>query len=162
MAREEWHPFQEFMIRERGEGPVQDVEFRGAAHARPTEQVLDAVARAEAVVIGPSNPIVSIGPMLALPGLRAALAGTSAPVVAVSPMVKGQVLKGPTAAFMQWAGLPLSSDGIAGCYAGLIDGLVADQRTAGVPVLETGMLMADAASRRRLAEETIDFARGLA
>ena len=72
-ARGAWHPFQEFMIRERAVGPVEDMELRGIEAARPTPEVLDALARADVVVIGPSNPVISIGPILAVPGLREAL-----------------------------------------------------------------------------------------
>lgn len=85
-----------------------------------------------------------------------------APVVAVSPLVGGTVVKGPTDAFMQWAGQPLSSDGIAATYAGVIDGLVADEATTAVPVLETDVLMATPEARRRVAQTTLDFALGLA
>ena len=106
--------------------------------------MLAALAAASAVIVGPSNPVISIGPMLAVPGLRAALAATPAPVVAVSPLVEGAVLKGPTAAFMAWAGHPLTSDGVAARYAGLLDGLVADARAESVPTLET-----DVRARRR-------------
>ena len=88
-------PFQEFMIKGQAKGPVDDVEFRGAAGAQPTPEVLDAIAIAEAIVIGPSNPVISIGPILALPGMREALTASPAPVVAVSPIVGGEVLKRP-------------------------------------------------------------------
>lgn len=154
-------PFQEFMIKARGEGPVEDVDFRGARAASPTPEVLAAVAAARAIVIGPSNPIISIGPILALPGLREALRDSAAPVVAVSPLVRGGVVKGPTEPFMEWAGEPLSADGVAAVYQGVIDGLVSDERTESLPVLETDVLMADAATRRRLAQETLDFALAL-
>jgi LPPG:FO 2-phospho-L-lactate transferase len=157
----EWHGFQEFMIRLRG-AAVEDVEFRGAAEAAPTPEVLDAITDARAVVIGPSNPVISIGPMLAVPGIREALLATAAPVVAVSPLVDGQVLKGPTDAFLRWAGHPLSSEGIAAAYCGLLDGLVADRRADSVPTLETDVLLADAGSRRRVADETLAFAAALA
>jgi LPPG:FO 2-phospho-L-lactate transferase len=156
-----WWPFQEFMIRHRAQGPVEDVEFRGAADAAATPEVLDALAGARAIVIGPSNPVISIGPMLAVPGLREALAAAEAPVVAVSPLVAGEVLKGPTAAFMQHAGEPLTADGIAALYEGLIDGLVADERADGVPTLETDVRMDGADGRRRLARETLAFADAL-
>ena len=96
-----------------------------------------------------------------MPGYRAALAATAAPVVAVSPLVGGRVLKGPTDAFLAWAGRPLSADGIAGHYAGVLDGLVADERATGLPTLETDVAMPDAAGRRRLAAETLDFALAL-
>src|SRR5438270_281717 len=79
----------------------------------PTPEVLDAIATARAVIVGPSNPVISIGPILAVDGLRAALADSPAPVVAVSPLVRGAVVKGPTEPFMVWAGHPLTSTGIA-------------------------------------------------
>jgi LPPG:FO 2-phospho-L-lactate transferase len=82
-------------------------------------------------------------------------------VVAVSPLVKGDVLKGPTAAFMRSAGWPLTSAGIASAYGDLIDGLIADQRTRLVPVLLTDVLMDSPAARRRLADDTVRFALGL-
>ena len=162
LAGGEWYPLQEFMIRRRGEGPVQDVQFRGAGSAAPTPEVLAALAEARAVIIGPSNPIISIGPILAVPSLRRAIVESPGPVVAVSPLVGGEVLKGPTAACMQWAGHAVSSDGIVGCYAGLIDGLVADERTDGVPVLETDVLLSTPQQRAEVAEQTLRFALGLA
>jgi LPPG:FO 2-phospho-L-lactate transferase len=122
---------------------------------------VQALATAEAIVIGPSNPVISIGPVLAVTGIRQALADSSAPVVAVSPLVAGRSIKGPTAAFMAWAGRPLSSDGIAAYYEGFIDGLVADARTPLVPVLETDVLMQSPEARRRVAEETLRFALAL-
>jgi LPPG:FO 2-phospho-L-lactate transferase len=154
-------PFQEFMIRAGGKGPIEDVDLRGAPAATPSDEVLAAIATAEVIVIGPSNPIVSIGPILALPGLAPALASSPAPVVAVSPFVRGEVLKGPTAEFMAAAGLSCDADGIASAYEAVIDGLVADERTDRLPVLETDVLMADAEGRRRLAEEALLFARAL-
>jgi LPPG:FO 2-phospho-L-lactate transferase len=161
LANERWWSLQEFLITGRGEGPVDDVEFRGAAAASPTPEVLDAIAAARAIVIGPSNPVISIGPILAVPELRAALVEASAPVVAVSPLVRGAVVKGPTEPFMAWAGQPLSSAGIAGHYGGVIDGLVADERTASVPLLETDVMMDGAEGRARLARETLNFALAL-
>jgi LPPG:FO 2-phospho-L-lactate transferase len=155
-ARGAWHPFQEFMIRERAAGPVEDVELRGIESARPTPEVLEALADAELVVIGPSNPVISIGPILAVPGLREAI---DAPVVAVSPLVRGHVLKGPTDVFMAWAGHPLSSEGIATHYQGLLDGLVADERADSVPTLVTDVEMGDHAARRRVAREVLAFSR---
>jgi LPPG:FO 2-phospho-L-lactate transferase len=154
-------PFQEFMIRGGGRGPVEDVDFRGAGNAAPSDEVLAAIADAQAIIIGPSNPIVSIGPILALPGLRDALAASPAPVVAVSPLVGGEVLKGPTEEFLAAAQLPLDAEGIALAYDGVIDGLVADERTDRVPLLETDVLMPDSAGRRRLAEEALRFAQAL-
>ncbi len=154
--------FQEFMIRGGGRGPVEDVEFRGARNAAPTTEVLVAIRQARAVIIGPSNPVISIGPILALRGMREALALTNAPVVAVSPLVRGAVVKGPTKPFMEWLGQPLTSDGIAAAYAGVIDGLVADERAGTVPVLETDVLMDTPAARARVAREALSFALALA
>jgi LPPG:FO 2-phospho-L-lactate transferase len=160
LSGDRWWPFQEYMIRSGG-GPVQDVDFRGLRAAGPTAEVLEAIATARAIVIGPSNPVISIGPILSLRGVREAMQASPAPVVAVSPIVRDAVLKGPTDEFMRFSGQPLSSAGIAACYAGLLDGLVADGRAAAVPVLETDVLMVSAEDRRRLAEETLDFALGL-
>src|SRR5919108_692408 len=126
-ARGGWFAFQPFMIRERAAGPVEDVALHGIGAARATPEVLEAVAAARAIVIGPSNPVISIGPILAVPGVRDAVRAARAPVVAVSPLVRGQVLKGPTDQFLAWAGHPMSSDGIAAHYEGLLDGLVADE-----------------------------------
>jgi len=161
MADGRWWSLQEFLIRRRGEGPVQDVEFRHVRAAAPTPEVLAAIGDARAIVIGPSNPVISIGPILALPGLADAITASPAPVVAVSPLVKGRVLKGPTEAFMRWARRAVSSSGIAAAYEGLISGLVADERTRTLPVLETDVLMADAEDRRRVAHQTLQFALGL-
>jgi LPPG:FO 2-phospho-L-lactate transferase len=152
---------QEFLIRERGAGPIDDVSFRGARAARPTPEVLEALAGAQAIVIGPSNPVISIGPILAVPGIREAIRDSAAATVAVSPIVRGEVVKGPTAACMAWAREPLTVAGVAALYEGVADGLVADAGTDRVPVLETDVLMADADGRRRLAEQSLEFALGL-
>jgi LPPG:FO 2-phospho-L-lactate transferase len=163
LARGRWAPFQEFMIRERAEGPVDGVELQGIEAARAPEAVLEAIATARAIVIGPSNPVISIRPILAVPGIAAALRATDAPVVAVSPIVEGQVLKGPTDAFMAWAGLPLSAAGIAAAYAQLIDGIVTDEPMDDADVVseQTDTRMDDGAARRRVAEEVLEFAEGL-
>ena len=164
-AQEREWPFQEWMILGRGEGPVDDVAFEGIEAARPTPEALDAIARARAIVIGPSNPIVSIAPILAVPGMREALEEARAPVLAVSPIVGGAVLKGPTATCLAWAGRPASAAGVAAHYDELLDGLVADERLpegTALPLLETDLLMADTAGARRLARETLAFAAALA
>jgi LPPG:FO 2-phospho-L-lactate transferase len=158
----DWMAFQEFMIRAGAEGPVEEVQLRGAAAAQPSPEVLEALAAARAIVIGPSNPVISIGPILAVPGLRQALLDSPAPVVAVSPIVGGDVLKGPTAAFMRSAGHEPTTAAIADLYAGLLDGLVADEPVDGLPVLQTDTLLSDPERRRRVAAETLSFAEGLA
>ena len=161
LANGRWWPLQEFMIKARGEGPVDDVDLRGAGVASPSPEVTEAIAGAQAIVIGPSNPIISIGPILGTPGMREAIASSGAPVVAVSPLVGGTVLKGPTAVFMEWAGHPLSSDGIAAVYHGLIDGLVADERTETVPTLQIDVSLGTPEDRRTVAEQTLRFAQAL-
>jgi LPPG:FO 2-phospho-L-lactate transferase len=164
----EWRHFQEYLILQHSKPPLGGVEFRGAEQASLTEEARRAIESAEAIVIGPSNPIASIGPILAVPGMRDALAGADAPVVAVSPLVGGHSLKGPTEAFLAWAGLDVSDAAIASHYAGLADGLVVDRGSpGGAPTLsavvgrELETLMADAEGRRRVAEETLEFARSL-
>jgi LPPG:FO 2-phospho-L-lactate transferase len=157
-----WRPFQEFMIRQRAEGIVEGLEFRGAEQARPGAEVLAAIERARAIVIGPSNPLASIAPILAVPGIREALVAASAPVVAVSPIVGGEVLKGPTAAFMAFAALELSAAGVADFYGELLDGIVADESVGQLATLQTDTRMDDPAARARLAEQVLDFAAALA
>lgn len=163
-ADDRWWSFQEFMIRHAAQGPIQGMQLDGVDAATATPEVLAAIADAEAVIVGPSNPIISIGPILAVHGLREALLATAAPVVAVSPVVGGAVVKGPTEPFMDWAGLALSADGIADAYEGLLDGLVADEEApgAGLPVMVTDTMMADPSARARVARTTLDFARSLA
>jgi len=158
-----WCAFQEFMIRRRAQGPLDGLEFRGAERARPTPAVLEAIAAARAIVIGPSNPLASIAPILAVPGLAHALREASAPVTAVSPIVGGEVLKGPTAAFMAFAGRECSAAGVREQYGDLLDGIVADEPIEGpLPALVTGTRMDDAAGREALARAAVEFALSLA
>jgi LPPG:FO 2-phospho-L-lactate transferase len=156
-ARGEWRAFQDFMIRLRGRGPIEDVEYRGTA--RPSTEAVEAIRTASAIVIGPSNPVLSIDPVLAVLGDE--IRSAAAPVVAVSPLVRGEVLKGPTAACLEWAGRTLDSDGIAAHYEGLIDGLVADRRASDVPTLETDVELGDPEARRSVARAVLEFAAAL-
>jgi LPPG:FO 2-phospho-L-lactate transferase len=162
LARSRWTPFQEFMIRSHAEGPVDGVELRGVEAAAPPPEALEAIAEARAIVIGPSNPVISIGPILAVPGMREALRDGPAPVVAVSPFVGGEVLKGPTVDFVAWTGRPATAAGVAELLGDVLDGMVCDEQRAGpLPVLRTDTLMADAEGRRRVAQEALDFAEAL-
>jgi LPPG:FO 2-phospho-L-lactate transferase len=156
-----WRPFQEFMIRDRAAGELEGLEFRGAEEAAPSAEVLAAIAAARAIVIGPSNPLASIAPILAVPGMRGALLAADAPVVAVSPIVGGEVLKGPTAAFMAFAALDCSTRGVAEFYGPLLAGIVADTDVEGVATLQTDIRMDDQRARVRLAETTLGFAEAL-
>jgi LPPG:FO 2-phospho-L-lactate transferase len=157
-----WQTFQEFMIRERAAGMIEGLEYRGAEQARASEHALAAIARASAIVIGPSNPLASIAPILAVPGIHDALRAASAPIVAVSPIVGGEVLKGPTASFMAFGALECSADGVADFYCELLRGIVADEDVGRLTTLQVDTRMDDAAARARVAERTLSFARALA
>jgi LPPG:FO 2-phospho-L-lactate transferase len=154
-------PFQEFMIIDRWAGPIEEVVLRGIDAARATPEVAEALATAEVIVIGPSNPVISIGPILAVPGARAALREAPGPVVAVSPFVGGHAVKGPTDYFCRSASIELSGQGIDDAYRDVIDGVVADEPVEGVPALVTDTLMSDADTRRTLARKILDFADSL-
>jgi LPPG:FO 2-phospho-L-lactate transferase len=117
-------------------------------------------------VIGPSNPVISIGPILAVPGIREAIADSGAPVVAVSPYVAGEVVKGPTERFMTAVGRPSTATGVASLYAGLIDAMVVDRDDPDPPPTEVRTeqaptLMDSAAARARLARIVLDLAASL-
>jgi LPPG:FO 2-phospho-L-lactate transferase len=160
---ERWVPFQEFMVRERAAIPIDGVRFDGADAAGPPPEALEALAAARAIVVGPSNPVISIRPILSVPGMADALRAATAPVVAISPVVGGQVVKGPTKPFLDWAGVDVSAAGVAAYYGDVLDGFVADEPMDGVdlPLLQTDTLMADAAGRARVAGEVLRFAEGL-
>lgn len=145
LSGERWIGFQEFMVRERAQVPIDDVRYSGADTAITTPEVLAAFANARVVIIGPSNPIASIGPILAV--CRDALVAASAPVVAVSPIVSGRVLKGPTRQFMIWAGLETSTAGVNQYYGELIDG-----------IFDTNTLMDNPSAASSLADRVLDFA----
>jgi LPPG:FO 2-phospho-L-lactate transferase len=154
-------PFQEFMIVERAQGPIEGLELRGVESARPTREVLAALAEAEAIVLGPSNPVISIGPILAVPGMREAVARSPAPVVAVSPFVGGRAIKGPTEPFCEFAGIDIGAAGIVGAYGDLLDGIVADEPVEEIPSLQEDTVMDSAEARRRVASSTLELARSL-
>jgi LPPG:FO 2-phospho-L-lactate transferase len=158
---------QEYLILDGGQPEVLGVELEGIEHAEPSREVLEALRVAEAIVIGPSNPVISIGPILAVPGIRDAIAASPAPVVAVSPYVAGEVVKGPTDRFMQALGRPCTAAGVASLYAGLVDGMIVDQGDPDPPPTEIGTqaaatLMEGASGRARLARIVLDYADTLA
>jgi LPPG:FO 2-phospho-L-lactate transferase len=159
---ERWLAFQEFMVRERAALPIADVRYEGAADAAITPEAASALRNARAIVIGPSNPVISIGPILAVPGMAEALRDARAPVVAVSPVVGGEILKGPSKPFLEWAGVAIDAAGVAEYYGDLLDGIVADEDVAGpLPSLRADTLLSDADQRRRVAAEVLSFAEGL-
>jgi LPPG:FO 2-phospho-L-lactate transferase len=163
--------FQDYFVGRRQTDDVLGVTFAGIERAAAHPDALAAIREASAVVIAPSNPIVSVAPILATPGMREALAETPAPIVAVSPIVGGRALKGPAAQMLTTLGHEVSALGVARLYAGLIDGLVIDEvdrelapaiELAGPRVLVTATVMGGEADRRRLATEVLDFAASLA
>jgi LPPG:FO 2-phospho-L-lactate transferase len=163
-------PFQRYFVARRCEPEVRSVRFQGALQALPAPGILDLLATTalRTIVICPSNPYLSVDPILAVPGLRQALAAAPAPVVAVSPIVGGQAVKGPTAKIMNELGITVTNPSIAAHYRGLIDGLVIDDADAAVcgrldlPMLTTRTVMRSVADRERLAAETVAFAETLA
>jgi LPPG:FO 2-phospho-L-lactate transferase len=157
---------QEYLILDGGQPAVEGVELEGIEAAEPTPEALAAIRDAEAIVLGPSNPVISIGPILAIPGMREAIAASPAPVVAVSPYVAGAVVKGPTDRFMEGIGRPTTAAGVASLYTGLINAMVVDDGDPDpppteIPTLATPTLMEGAAGRLRLARIVLDYAASL-
>jgi LPPG:FO 2-phospho-L-lactate transferase len=163
-------PFQHYFVRRRCEPVVRAIRFAGAPDAAPTPGLVDRIAGGAfaATVICPSNPYLSVDPILAVPGSAAALATARTPIIAVSPIIGGHAVKGPTAKIMAELGIAITNQSIASHYRGLIDGLVideadlADRERIDVPVLVTRTMMRDIADRERLAGEVIAFAENLA
>jgi LPPG:FO 2-phospho-L-lactate transferase len=157
---------QEYLILDGGKPGVRGVELDGIAEARPTDEVVNAFRAADVIVIGPSNPVISIGPILAVPGMRAAIDNSIAPVVAVSPYVGGKIVKGPTDKFMEALGRPTTAAGVASLYAGLIDAMVVDEGDpdpppAEIPTHVAPTLMDGATGRLRVARTVLDYAESL-
>lgn len=162
--------FQDYFVRQRCAPKVKGFAFVGASEARPPARLLERLAdpRLGAIVIGPSNPLVSIAPILAVPGLRAALEASPAPVVAVSPLVGGRAVKGPAAKMIAELGQVPSISWIAEFYSGLIDGLVVDEidrdaaaQIRGPRVHVTQTIMRDDDAREKLAADVLAFARDI-
>ncbi len=163
-------PFQHYFVRHGCRPAVTGLRFEGAEKARPNRLFTGALAAAGAVVICPSNPFISIDPILALPGVRQALATGPAPVVAVSPIVGGRALKGPTAKMMGELGMESTADAVARHYRGVIDGFVLDRadadraeavRALGITPLVGDTVMESLDDRMALAGAVLDFAGAL-
>ena len=154
--------FQHWFVARAHRDPVDRVRFEGAAAARPAPGVLEALHDAELILIAPSNPFVSIGPILAVERIRSALERRRVPCVAVSPLIGGRAVKGPAGAMLQRLEGGTTAAHVAQCYSGLIDALVIDEadeqdaEALGVRPIVTKTLMRDAASRRALAEAALD------
>jgi len=161
---EGWLDFQDYFVRRRCAPAVMELAYEGAAYARPQPDFMAALTdtRLRAVVICPSNPYLSVDPILALPGVRAALRGCRAPVIAVSPIIGGRAVKGPTAKMMRELGLPASAAAIARHYEGLIDLFVIDHNDEvclpNMRVAKAAILMTTLADRENLAKSVLAFA----
>lgn len=161
-------PFQEYFVKLRCQPIVQGFRFEGVARSRPAPGVLEAVGSADLVVMCPSNPWVSIDPILAVPRIRPALA--EKPILAVSPIIGGETVKGPAAKMYAELGIEPSASAVAGHYAGLLDGFVLDRidtgqeegiQANGVKTLATDTWMRVQVDRRRLAREVLEFGQRL-
>ena len=163
--------FQEYFVRRGQRDEVLGVELRGIENARIPAEVSEGVSRAEAIILCPSNPVVSIGPILAVPGMRELLTNCTAPKVAVSPIVGGRALKGPADKMLRSLGHEVSAAGVARMYEGIVDGFVVDRldgeeeagiSALGMRVLKTDAVMHDEPDRERLAREVLNFCSELA
>lgn len=154
--------FQRYFVELRCAPAVHAVRFAGAEQALPAPAVVDAIMTADTILIAPSNPFLSVDPLLAVPAIRTALAETLAPIIAVSPLVGGQAVKGPTAKLMGELGLPVDNDSIARHYAGLIDGLLIDSGdeciAAEIAIAHTPTLMTTLDDKARVARAALAFA----
>jgi LPPG:FO 2-phospho-L-lactate transferase len=162
--------FQEYFVRRGQQDEVLDVELAGVESARMTPAVAGALESARAVVLCPSNPVVSIGPILAVPGMRTVLERLPVPKVAVSPIVGGRALKGPADRMLASLGHEASATGVARMYRGLVNGMVIDGadeaerpriEALGMHVLVTDAVMRSGEDRARLAAELLDFTVGI-
>lgn len=164
--------FQDYFVRRQHRDEVLGIRFEGIEAALPSDAARAAIAGAEAIVFCPSNPIVSIGPILAVPGMRDLLRSARAPRVAVSPIVAGQALRGPADRMLAGLGDEVSALGVARLYRDVLDGIVIDASDAelagrisaelGMLVLATNTIMRSVDDRRRLAQDTLRFAESLA
>lgn len=159
--------FEEYFVQRRAADEVQDVVFVGAETAQPAPGVLDALKQAEAILIAPSNPIVSIGSILAVQGIHDVLHEASGMVVAVSPIVGGAPIKGPADKLMRGLGLDVSAVGVARCYRDFLDVMVVDEQDAhlipaiedlGIPAIATNTIMRDSAAKAELARRVLEVA----
>jgi len=158
-------PFQEWFVARRHRDEVDGVRFEGADDARPAPGLLESLETADLIAIAPSNPFVSIGPILAVAGIREALEARSVPAVAVSPLIAGKAVRGPAARMLARLGGGTGPQQVTDCYKDLIDALVideadADEETA-IRTIVTRTLMDDADGRRRVAEAVLESAAAL-
>ena len=156
-----WLDFQEYFVREKAQVEVREVRYVGAEDARPAPGVLEAIRTARGVIICPSNPITSIGPILAVPGLREALSQTDATTIAISPIVGSDAVSGPAGRLMAISRLPVSATGVARAYATWLDVLVLDERdkSQGAAIRELGVSPVTAQTIMATREDEVALAR---
>lgn len=161
---EGWLSFQEYFVRDRCAPEVLEIKFEGAEDARPTPEALSAIAEAETIIIAPSNPLVSIAPILAIPGIRNALARSTARKIAVSPLIAGRTVKGPAADMMTSLGHQADALGVARLYAELVEYFMIDRQdeklanaieALGLKVVKANTLMKSKDDKTRLAREVL-------
>ena len=162
--------FEEYLARDGAPDDVQGVDLSAARAARPTPGLCELLGAADLVLVCPSNPVVSIGPILEVPGIREALTGSNAPIVAVSPIVGGAPIKGPADRLLRGIGVEVSARGVAGLYRDWISGFVLDRRDAeqtgdvealGLRALAVDTIMRNRDAAARLAQAALDLAREL-
>ena len=166
LTSEGWRPLQEFLILYGSRPSIDAIEVRDLDASTPTAEVREALAAADAIVVGPSNPVISIGPILSVPGMREAIAAAGAPVIAVSPFVGGRAVKGPTEEFMRAIGCPPTAAGVASLYEGVIGAMVVDAGDPGpgpesLELLSCPTLMEGREGRVALAQRVLEFAQAM-
>ena len=162
-----WLSFQEYFVREQCGPEVLDLAYEGLDTARPTQAALNAIAGADIIVFAPSNPLVSLRPILGITGISEAIRAATAPTIAVSPLIAGRVVKGPADKMMTSLGMRADAVGVAAAYRGLISSLLIDSQDAGLSpeITATGahaatsdIMMRDLADKMRVAQDIIGLA----
>jgi len=155
--------FEEYFVQRWYQDPVESIRFAGAADAEPAPGVIEAILNADVVMLAPSNPITSIGPILAVPGVREALHKTKGRIVAVSPIVAGEAVAGPAGILMASQGLPVSVAGVAQAYHDFLDLLIVDVRDAQAAdeLRQSGLRVQVAKTVMRTSEDKADLARAV-
>jgi LPPG:FO 2-phospho-L-lactate transferase len=162
-----WLSFQEYFVRERCYPDVLEIDFQGSSQATPTAESLQQIAQSDVIIIAPSNPIVSIGAILSVPGIQEAIENSNAYVIAISPLINGKTIKGPADKLLKTVGRSVDSKGIYESYSSFLDAMVIDSsdhadvsflEEQGVNVLATKTFMTSTDEKKSLLEQTVDYA----
>jgi len=166
-----WMSFQEYFVKWQMRDDILRLGFLGKSKARPAPSVLRSISKSDLLILPPSNPFVSTGTILSLPGIREAVANRKGPTIAISPVIRGKVVKGPLAKMMRSHGMQVSSLSVARMYEGLLEGFVLDShdfrfrgqlKRIGMEMLATDIMIPDLESSKRLAREVLEFSKTLA